>query len=73
MEIQELSQIVDHLLSILALLFPALAIYIKVLRGAKTELLKVLDQSPVNNHALYEMAKNLGQHKAAKAIQALDA
>lgn len=71
MDIQTLSLLFDLGLELLALLFPALALYATVIKKTKTELLKVLDQSPVNNNALEQMADNLGLTKAVKELQKL--
>ncbi|MDX2469088.1 MAG: hypothetical protein QNL04_00770 [SAR324 cluster bacterium] len=71
MDTQTLSLLFDLVLELLALLFPALALYASLIKKTKSELLTILDQSPVNNRALEQMAENLSLKKAVKELKSL--
>ena len=71
LSVNDWSHIIDSLLSIAAVLMPAVAVYAAVLKKAKDQLITVLDQTPIENQSILDIAKNSQKHLAAKAIAKL--
>lgn len=71
LSLSDWSLILDAALTVVAVLFPGLAAYALALKKGKAEILQVLDQVPVHNENILEIAKSGGHKLAAKAIEQL--
>lgn len=71
MDAQQLSTLFDLFVQALAIISPGLAIYAMALKKGKDELVRLLDNSPVQNQSLKNLALNMGLKHATKAIQKL--
>jgi len=68
LSLEHWSLIIDSLLSIAALLLPGVAIYAGVLKKTKDQLVSVLNQAPMDNQSIFDLAQQAGKKQAAKAI-----
>lgn len=68
---QDWSLIADAALSVVAILFPGLAVYAVALKRGKDEVLEVLDRLPLDNAQILEQAQAEGKQRAARQIAKL--
>jgi len=69
--VSDWSLMIDALLTVTAVLFPAIALYAAGVKKAKDQLVKVLNQTPVDNHSILKIAEASGLKNAAQAISKL--
>lgn len=68
---QDWSLIADAALSVLAVLFPGVAVYAVALKRGKDEVLQVLDLLPIENREILKRAQETGKQRAAKQFMGL--
>ena len=69
--INDWNAVLDVLLTLIGIFFPGLSLYTMALKKNKAEILALLDQVPIDNRAILEMARASGRMQAAKDLEKL--